>query len=192
MQSGGLHLSGFKSAFFGRFFFILCVILLSFLLFEWQVLEVGAEAVDFFDEEVDVDFTDGLIGNDAPEEVRKLTLGLVAHHEGTGGHHATLQDRRYLSQKSVALRSGRHGAEARRYVPEAHVGALRLGYDQLESVGFLAQFLHHVPRQFHVAIHHLAESLSSLFFIDQFIEGSVKPIEIERERERETERKKRK
>ena len=71
----------------------------------------------------------------------------------------------YLSEKSIAFGTGSHGAESQWNVPEADVGALGLGYDQLEAFRLLAQFVHQIFRQIHVALHQFGETFRSLFFV---------------------------
>lgn len=60
------------------------------------ILEIVTETVHLFNEEINIDFGDGLIGNDTTEEVGQLALWLVANHQSTGRHHSTFQDRRDL------------------------------------------------------------------------------------------------
>ena len=55
-----------------------------------------AESFDLLDEEVDVLESGGGVGDDHPEEVHLVSLGLVAHHGGAVLHHPGLYHRRHL------------------------------------------------------------------------------------------------
>ena len=54
-------------------------------------LEVTAQPLHFCQHEVDVGLVDSLVGDDAAEEVGVTAQGLVAHHDGSSGHHAAFQ-----------------------------------------------------------------------------------------------------
>ncbi len=54
-------------------------------------LEVVPEPVHLVEHEVDVGLPDGLVGDDAAEEVGVHAERLVGDHDGAGGHHAALE-----------------------------------------------------------------------------------------------------
>lgn len=54
-------------------------------------------------EEIDVSFRHGSTRNDIPEEIWPSIVGLVANHQCTSLHHATLQNWANLKMQTVLL-----------------------------------------------------------------------------------------
>jgi hypothetical protein len=116
--------------------------------------------------EVNVTLLDGLVGDDASEEVGELTERLVADHDGPCGHHPALDLSSHIAQLPLPVGSsvlGKFpGSKAFRNVPEADVGALWLVVYQVELVGLLLHLLDLVGCQLQQPVNLLFESLHSL------------------------------
>ena len=91
-------------------------------------LEIVAETVDLFDEEVDVVLAHGLIGDDGAEKVGQFALRLVADHQRSSRHHATLEDRRDLTEQPLAFQTRRHRPEPRRNVPGTRTHPITISF----------------------------------------------------------------
>ena len=63
---------------------------------EGASLQVVPEPLHLREHVVDVALVDGLVGDDAPEEVGVHAERLIADHDAAAVHHATFQLRRHL------------------------------------------------------------------------------------------------
>lgn len=72
--------------------------------YSFEYLQVGAQAVDFVQHEIDVLFLDGSRRDDGSEEVGPTVVGLVADHQCARHHHAGFDDWADLEEDFYEIR----------------------------------------------------------------------------------------